>query len=115
MGMKLSNFSFDLPGDLLAEYPSPIRDEARLMVLDRETKKIEHKMFKDLIDYFKEDDVLVGSVLEDFSNEIIDLIHALKEEKESFADLVIEIPLHGVRTSKNFRIGIKAGLGTVTH
>ena len=59
MGMKLSNFSFDLPGDLLAEYPSPIRDEARLMVLDRETKKIEHKMFKDLIDYFKEDDVLV--------------------------------------------------------
>jgi S-adenosylmethionine:tRNA ribosyltransferase-isomerase len=57
--MKLSNFSFDLPGDLLAEYPSPIRDEARLMVLDRETKKIEHKMFKDLIDYFKEVDVLV--------------------------------------------------------
>ena len=59
MGMKLSNFSFDLPGALLAEYPTPSRDEARLMVLDRETKKIEHKMFKDLIDYFKEDDVLV--------------------------------------------------------
>jgi S-adenosylmethionine:tRNA ribosyltransferase-isomerase len=59
MGMKLSNFSFDLPGDLLAEYPSPIRDEARLMVLDRETKKIKHKMFKDLIDYFEEDDVMV--------------------------------------------------------
>ena len=59
MGMKLSNFSFDLPDNLLAEYPTPNRDEARLMVLDRETKKIEHKMFKDLIDYFKEDDVLV--------------------------------------------------------
>ncbi len=59
MGMKLSNFGFDLPGDLLAEYPSPNRDEARLLVLDRETKKIEHKMFKDLIEYFKEDDVMV--------------------------------------------------------
>jgi len=59
MGMKLSNFSFDLPGDLLAEYPSANRDESRLMVLDRETKNIEHKMFKDLIDYFEEDDVLV--------------------------------------------------------
>jgi S-adenosylmethionine:tRNA ribosyltransferase-isomerase len=59
MGMKLSNFSYDLPGDLLAEYPSPNRDEARLMVLDRATGKIKHKMFKDLIDYFAEDDVLV--------------------------------------------------------
>lgn len=59
MGMKLSNFSFDLPGDLLAEYPAPNRDEARLMVLDKEKKTIDHKMFKDLIDYFQEDDVLV--------------------------------------------------------
>jgi S-adenosylmethionine:tRNA ribosyltransferase-isomerase len=59
MGMKLSNFSYDLPSDLLAEYPSPNRDEARLMVLNRETRKIEHKMFKDMIDYFEEDDVLV--------------------------------------------------------
>ncbi|HBC03120.1 MAG TPA: tRNA preQ1(34) S-adenosylmethionine ribosyltransferase-isomerase QueA, partial [Aequorivita sp.] len=45
--------------ELLAEYPAPNRDEARLMVLDRKNKTIEHKMFKDLIDYFDEDDVLV--------------------------------------------------------
>ncbi|MEP2936805.1 MAG: tRNA preQ1(34) S-adenosylmethionine ribosyltransferase-isomerase QueA [Gilvibacter sp.] len=57
--MKLSNFNFDLPEELLAEYPAPNRDESRLMVLNRETKTIEHKMFKDLIDYFNEDDVLV--------------------------------------------------------
>ena len=50
MGMKLSNFSFDLPEELLAKYPAPNRDEARMMVLNRETKTIEHKMFKDLID-----------------------------------------------------------------
>lgn len=59
MGMKLSNFNFNLPTDLLAEYPAPNRDDARLMVLDRKKKTIEHKMFKDLIDYFQEDDVLV--------------------------------------------------------
>ncbi|PVW17436.1 tRNA preQ1(34) S-adenosylmethionine ribosyltransferase-isomerase QueA [Marixanthomonas spongiae] len=57
--MKLSNFNFDLPAELLAEYPASNRDEARLMVLNRKEKTIEHKMFKDLIDYFEEDDVLV--------------------------------------------------------
>ncbi len=59
MGMKLSNFNFNLPQELLAEYPAPNRDEARLMVLNRKEQTIEHKMFKDLIDYFEEDDVLV--------------------------------------------------------
>ncbi|HPF10967.1 MAG TPA: tRNA preQ1(34) S-adenosylmethionine ribosyltransferase-isomerase QueA [Flavobacteriaceae bacterium] len=57
--MKLSNFNFNLPHELLAEYPAPNRDDARLMVLDRKAQTIEHKMFKDLIDYFQEDDVLV--------------------------------------------------------
>ncbi len=59
MRMKLSHFKFDLPEDLLAEYPSEQRDEARLMVLDRKTETIEHKQFKDLVDYFEEDDVMV--------------------------------------------------------
>ncbi|SFS64274.1 S-adenosylmethionine:tRNA ribosyltransferase-isomerase [Zhouia amylolytica] len=57
--MKLSHFNFDLPKDLLAEYPSESRDEARLMVVHRETGEIEHKLFKDLIDYFDEGDVMV--------------------------------------------------------
>jgi len=59
MGMKLSKFNFDLPDELLAEYPAPHRDESRLMVLNREKQSIEHKTFKDMIDYFEEDDVLV--------------------------------------------------------
>lgn len=59
MGMKLSKFNFNLPEKLLAEYPATNRDEARLMVLSKEKQTIEHKMFKDLIDYFEEDDVLV--------------------------------------------------------
>ena len=57
--MKLSNFNFDLPEDLLAEYPSEHRDEARLMVLHRDTKKIEHRKFKDLIEYFDEGDLMI--------------------------------------------------------
>lgn len=57
--MKLSHFDFNLPPELLAEYPTLNRDESRLMVLDRKTQTIEHKMFKDLIDYFEEDDVLI--------------------------------------------------------
>jgi S-adenosylmethionine:tRNA ribosyltransferase-isomerase len=57
--MKLSNFQFNLPKELLAEYPSENRDEARLMVINREKKTIEHKTFKDVIDYFDDGDVLV--------------------------------------------------------
>ena len=57
--MKLSNFEFNLPKELLAEYPAENRDESRLMVLHRNSGKIEHKMFKDIIDYFDEGDVMV--------------------------------------------------------
>ncbi len=57
--MKLSHFSFKLPDELLAERPSDIRDESRLMVLDRKNQTIEHKVFKDVIDYFNEDDIMI--------------------------------------------------------
>jgi len=59
LSMKLSHFNFELPDELLAEYPSENRDESRLMVLNREKQTIEHKQFKDLIDYFNEDDVMI--------------------------------------------------------
>ena len=57
--MKLSHFNFDLPLELLAEYPAENRDESRLMVLNRKEQTIEHKLFKDVIDYFDEDDVMI--------------------------------------------------------
>ena len=57
--MKLSEFSFDLPEELIAEYPSENRDEARLMVIHRSTGKIEHKLFKDVLSYFDEGDVMI--------------------------------------------------------
>lgn len=57
--MKLSEFNFDLPEDLIAEYPVENRDESRLMVVHRDTGKIEHKLFKDVINYFDDGDVMI--------------------------------------------------------
>ena len=57
--MKLSDFSFNLPDELIAEYPSENRDEARLMVIHRDTGKIEHRLFKDITEYFTEGDVMI--------------------------------------------------------
>jgi S-adenosylmethionine:tRNA ribosyltransferase-isomerase len=57
--MKLSKFNFEFPEELLAEYPAEHRDESRLMVLNRKEQTIEHKQFKDLINYFDEGDLMV--------------------------------------------------------
>lgn len=57
--MKLSHFQFNLPTELLAEYPTENRDESRLMVINRKNKTIEHKLFKDVIDYFDDGDVFI--------------------------------------------------------
>jgi len=57
--MKLSEFDFELPEELVANYPSENRDESRLMVIHRATGQIEHKLFKDVLDYFSEGDVMI--------------------------------------------------------
>lgn len=57
--MKLSEFEYSHPEDLVAQYPCENRDEARLMVLHRETGEIEHRLFKDIIDYYDDKDVMV--------------------------------------------------------
>ena len=57
--MKLSHFQFNLPEELLAEFPTENRDESRLMVVNRKTGTIDHKLFKDIIDYFDDGDVMV--------------------------------------------------------
>lgn len=59
--MKLSEFKFDLPNSLIANHPAENRDEARLMVLHRATGKIEHKVFKDIVNYFGDGDVMVAN------------------------------------------------------
>lgn len=57
--MKLSQFKFNLPESLIAYEPTENRDDSRLMVLDRKTGKIEHKIFKDILNYFDDKDVMI--------------------------------------------------------
>jgi S-adenosylmethionine:tRNA ribosyltransferase-isomerase len=57
--MKLTKFKIEIPEELVAQHPSQERDESRLMVLHRDTGEIEHKLFKDVVDYFGEGDTMV--------------------------------------------------------
>ena len=57
--MKLSKFKFKLPEEQVALYPAENRDESRLLVVDKKTGNIEHKMFKEIINYFDDKDVMV--------------------------------------------------------
>ena len=57
--MKLSSFGFNLPKESIAMYPAKNRDESKLMVIDRKTKKIEHKKFHESLKYFNDGDVLL--------------------------------------------------------
>ncbi|KOH43986.1 tRNA preQ1(34) S-adenosylmethionine ribosyltransferase-isomerase QueA [Sunxiuqinia dokdonensis] len=57
--MKLSKFKYKLPEELIALHPSKNRDESKLMVLHRDSRKIEHKLFKDITEYFDDQDVMV--------------------------------------------------------
>ena len=59
--MKLSEFKFELPNNLIALHPAENRDESRLLVVHRESGTIEHKSFKDIVGYFNEGDVLVAN------------------------------------------------------
>ena len=57
--MKVSDFNYNLPEELIAQHPIEKRDESRLMVLHKDTQEIEHKTFKDIIDYLEPGDCLV--------------------------------------------------------
>ena len=57
--MKVSDFNYDLPEELIAQHPYDKRDEARFMVLDRNTQAIQDKIFSDVIDYLEPGDCLV--------------------------------------------------------
>ena len=57
--MKTNDFYYDLPEELIAQYPLNNREESRLLVLDKETGRIEHGKFKDVVDYLNPGDCLV--------------------------------------------------------
>ena len=57
--LKLSNFDYNLPSELIAQYPADTRGASRMLVVERDTGKLSHKKFTDFADYVKKDDVLV--------------------------------------------------------
>ena len=59
--MKTSDFDYDLPEELIAQSPAPVRDECRMLVLDRETGALEDRIFRDVSDYLREGDLLVAN------------------------------------------------------
>ncbi|MFZ1257221.1 MAG: S-adenosylmethionine:tRNA ribosyltransferase-isomerase, partial [Saprospiraceae bacterium] len=59
MRTKLSQFTFTLPKNLIAQYPTDERSDARMMVIHKDTGKIEHKQFKDLLNYAQDKDAII--------------------------------------------------------
>jgi len=83
--MKLSKFKFQLPPHLIAQYPVRFRDESRLMVVNREKGKIEHKIFKDLIRYFGKGDIFIMNNTKVFPARL----HGNKEKTEAFIEVFL--------------------------
>lgn len=113
--MKLSQFKFNLPEKLLAQHPAAHRDECRLMVVDARTGNIEHKIFKDIISYFEEDDMMIFNDTKVFPARIFGnkektgarievlLLRELSEENK-FWDVLVE-------PARKIRIGNKIYFG----
>ena len=57
--MKTSDFDYELPEELIAQHPAAQRDHSRLLVMDKNTGAVEHRVFRDIVDYLHAGDVLV--------------------------------------------------------
>ncbi len=74
--MKTSDFDYNLPEELIAQKSVEPRDSSRLMVVHRDTKKVEHKVFTDIVDYFKKGDVLVWNNSKVFKARLYGKLHS---------------------------------------
>ena len=113
--MKVSDFNYDLPKELIAQHPLEKRDESRLMVLHKDTKEIEHKTFKDIIDYLEPGDCLVrnntkviparlyGKILEKQTEKIAEFLLLKQLENDNWEVMV--------RPGKKLRTGTKVEFG----
>ena len=111
--MKTSDFNFDLPEELIAQVPIEKRDESRLMVLDKEKKTIEHKVFKDILDYLKPGDCLVRN-----NTKVIPArLYGVKEETGANVEFLLLHRVEGdiwevmVRPGKKLMPGAKVSFG----
>lgn len=109
--MKTSDFNYNLPQELIAQHPMERRDESRLMVLDRENKTIEHKRFRDIIDYLNSGDCLVINNTKVIPARLYGKI--IGKESEKLVEILILKQIEGdkweamVRPGKKIKPGIK--------
>jgi S-adenosylmethionine:tRNA ribosyltransferase-isomerase len=110
---RLSEFEMEVPEELIALEPSPNRDESRLMVLNNADQTIEHKQFKDVVDYFKKGDVLVVNDTKVYPARL----YANKERSEAKVEVFLLRELENdlweamVKPARKVRIGNKLMLG----
>ena len=114
--MKLSQFRFNLPKELIAEKPVRNRDEARMLVLHRDTGEVEHRLFKDFLDYVEENDVVVANNTRVFPS----LLEGEKEKTGARIEVLLLRELNEemrlwdviVDPARKIRIGNKLYFGT---
>lgn len=111
--MKVSDFNYDLPKDLIAQVPIPNRDQSRLMILDRKTKAIDHKIFKDIIDYLEQGDCLVRN-----NTKVIPArLYGVKEETGAHVEFLLLHRIEGdiwevmVKPGRKLMPGTKVAFG----
>ena len=106
--MKLQDFYYDLPEELIAQHPSAKRDESRLLVLDRETGKIEHRVFKNIIEYLSPNDCLVINE----TRVIPARLYGRREEKEEVIEMLLLKDLGDKKWEVLVKPGKKCKIGT---
>ena len=111
--MKLSQYGYDFSADMLAKYPADNRDESRLLVLNRKTGEIQHRLFKDIIEYFDEKDLFLFNDTKVFPARLygnkektgaeieIFLLRELNRELRLFVDKLLEPFAHLFSTPTN--------------
>ncbi len=121
--MKLSQFKFDLPEKLIAKEPSEYRDECRMMVLHKDTGEIEHRIFKDIIDYAEPHDLFVFNDAKVFPARLygnkektqaeieVFLLRELNAEQH-FWDVLVD-PARKIRIGNKLTFGKDGSLGLV--
>ena len=118
--MKLSEFNNNMPSELIAMHPAPNRDEARLMVLHSKTGEIEHRIFKDIIHYFDDQDTFIFNDTQVFpaklngnkektgANIEVFLLRELNEEHKLW-DVLVE-PARKIRIGNKLYFGLDEGM-----
>ena len=111
--MKLSDFKYKLPEKLIAKYPAEKRDESRLMVLDREKQTIEHRVFRDLVEYVNEGDCIVVNETKVFPARLMGTKDKTDAEVEIFLLRELENGLWEVlvRPARKVRVGNRLSVG----